>query len=77
MQLDCPAIVGTDGTTGAVTCHDGAGAVVAWVSVPAFDIASLDTTSLAGAFGAGFTVCFLGWAAGRGATLVLSMIKSL
>lgn len=76
MQLDCGATV-TTLPSGAVACVDGTGAAVAWTVVPSFNITQLDSTSLAGAFGAGFTICFLAWAAAKGATIIVRFIRSM
>jgi len=74
MQLDCPGNVATDSISGALECHDGSGAVVAWVVTPSFDPSQLDTTQLAGAFSAGFVVVGTAWAIGWSVRALLRMI---
>jgi hypothetical protein len=77
MELDCPATVLTDPASGAVLCHDGTGASVAWVVTPDFDVSQLDPTSITAYFAWGWFIVALGWVTGKGITMALQFLKSL
>lgn len=75
MWIDCPGVVVTD-VAGVPSCQDMEGAPLAWQTVRAFDVAELDPSMLASAWGAGVAVVLMGWAIGFGFRQVLSMLKS-
>ena len=74
MSIECPANVSTL-VDGSPACLDGAGNVVAWQAVPAFDVSQLDTTQAGEAFAAGFVIVGSCWAIGRAVGLILSVIR--
>lgn len=73
MLLDCPANVVTL-PSGALACQDSGGGAVAWLVAPAFDPSQLDAEMIGAAFAAGFVLVATGWAIGKGARIVLSML---
>lgn len=75
MQLDCPANVVTDSTTGALLCQDASGASVQWLVTPDFDLTQLDSGSITGYFTWGWFVIFTGWALGKGVAVFLQFLK--
>lgn len=74
MSIECPGNVQTL-ASGAPSCVDGSGAVLAWQAVPAFDVSQLDTSQAASAFAAGFVIVGTCWAIGKAVGLVLSVIR--
>jgi hypothetical protein len=77
MQLDCPATVSTNATTGAVQCQDATGAAVAWVVVPDFDLTQLDPTTLSAYFSWGWFIVALGWVTGKGIGMVVKFLRQI
>jgi hypothetical protein len=77
MQLDCPATVVTDPTTGALLCQDGTGASVAWVVQPSFDVSSLDASTLTAYFTWGWFIVALGWITGKGVSMAVQFLKNV
>lgn len=73
-QITCAGNVVTD-TNGVAMCQDAGGAALPWTSQPAFSIESLDPAIAGGAFAAGFVLVGASWAIGRGAKIVLSMLR--
>lgn len=77
MQLECPATVNTDPTTGAVLCQDGTGASVGWVVTPSFDLTQLDQGTITSYFSWGWFIVFLGWATGKGVSVFIQFLKRI
>lgn len=74
MILDCPANVVTL-PDGVLACQDELGGSVAWTVQPSFEVSDLVVQDLAGAFGAGFVLVTMFWGLGKGASLVLGMVR--
>lgn len=74
MHFECPANVVTL-TDGALACHDGGGATVAWIVTPDFDVSMLDPAELGGAWAAGFVLVGISFAIGRSFSLLLEFIR--
>jgi hypothetical protein len=76
--IDCGGYVITDPTTGALECNsasDGSGTVVPWVVSPAFDVSTLDPSSLTAYFCWGWFIVAMGWVVGKGITMALQFLK--
>lgn len=74
MNLECPHTVVTL-ANGEVACQDGAGAPVAWIVEPSFDVSMLDAGELGGAWAAGFVVVGTAMVIGKGFAAVLDAIR--
>jgi hypothetical protein len=74
ITAECPGNVVTD-MAGAPLCLDGSSAPLTWVSVPVFDITSLDTVQAGEAFAAGFVIIGTCWAIGKAIGLILSVVR--
>ncbi len=76
MQLDCPATVTTDSTSGAVLCQDGTGASVAWVVTPDFDVSQIDPATMTAFMAWGFFIVATGMLSIWGVKMVLKFLRS-
>jgi len=74
MRLECPHTVVTL-AAGEVACQDGAGAPVAWLVEPSFDVSELDSGQLAGAWAAGFVLVGTALVIGKGFAALLDAIR--
>lgn len=74
MRLECPHTVVTL-ASGEAACQDGAGAPVAWLVEPSFDVSLLDTGELGGAWIAGFVVVATAMVIGKGFAALLDAIR--
>lgn len=63
------------GADGSAQCTNGSGVVVAWVSVPPFDVSQLDFGQAGHAFAAGFVMVGMCWMLGRAVGMVLKAVS--
>jgi hypothetical protein len=78
--LDCAGYVLTDPVSGAVICNsaaDGTGTVVPWTVTPAFDVSTLDPSSLTAYFCWGWFIVAMGWVVGKGFGLIMKFFRDI
>lgn len=76
MQLECPATVNTDPTTGAALCQDGTGASVAWVVTPDFDVSQIDASTMTAFMAWGFFIVATGMLSIWGVKIFLKFLRA-
>lgn len=70
----CDGTIVTD-VSGIPYCEDMSSAPLAWVAVEPFSIESLDSEVLGGHFAVGFVIYATAWSIGKGAGMILEVIR--
>ena len=73
--LSCPGTIVTNSATGGADCTNGSGAVVAWQTIPPFDVSQLDYGEAGQAFAAGFVMVGMCWGLGVAVGAIMKVIK--